>query len=318
MKPRGVAGLVSYPAGRRGTTIAIALCAMAIAAPANAQELAYTGAVHVTTGEYFFTERTTSVAFINGLSLTSGRLRLSASIPLYAQNSTALTYVNGVPVPTGGPDAGSVRQREPGRKVPMGPGRRGAGARTSFDVTQAVEPDTTGTVAEPGSYQTNLGDPLLQAGLDLIQSSGGLRAFAIYGLAKAPVADVESGVGTGEWDVGGGASLGLGGTATYLFADLSYWVNGDLPDLPLRNTLNYAVTIGRWLGSGRWSVSASVLGATEMIDGVDAPISVGAGLAYSTAGGRMLNAGIGTGLTESAADVSTYLGWRLPLGRSGL
>ena len=187
----------------------------------------------------------------------------------------------------------------------------------NFDIAQAVEPTAAETVASPGSYRTELGDPLLQAGVDLIQGTGGLRSLAIYGLAKAPVASVESGVGTGEWDVGGGASLGLGGTATFLFTDLSYWANGDLPDLPLRNTLNYAVTVGRWLGSGRWSVSASVLGATEMIDDVDPPISVGAGLAYATAGGRMLNAGIGTGLTESASDLSTYLGWRIPLGRSG-
>jgi hypothetical protein len=291
---------------------------MAIGPPANAQELAYSGAVHVTTGEYFFTERTTSFAFINGLTLTSGRLRLSASIPVYTQNSTAVTYVNGIPVPTGGPDAGAVREREPGKKVPMGPGRGGPGARTSFDVATAVESATTETVTSPGSYQTDLGDPLLQAGLDLVRGNGGLRALGIYGLAKAPVADVESGVGTGEWDVGGGASLGLGGAATFLFADLSYWVNGDLPDLPLRNTLNYAVTVGRWLGTGRWSVSASLLGATEMIDGVDAPISVGVGLAYSAAAGRMLNAGVGTGLTESAADLSAYLGWRVPLGTSGL
>lgn len=309
--------MVSCPPGRRGTAIAIALGAMAIAAPANAQELAYTGAMHVTTGEYFFTERTTSFALINGLTLTSGRLRMSAFIPVYAQNSTAVTYLNGVPVPTGGPDAGAVRQREPGRKVPMGPGRGGAGARTNLDMVAAIHGDT-GTLAAPGSYRTELGDPLLQAGVDFIQGTGGIRAFALYGLAKAPVADVESGVGTGEWDVGGGASLGLGSDASFLCADLSYWVNGDLPDLPLNNTLNYAVTIGRWLGSRRWSVSASVQGATEVIDGVEAPVSVGAGVAYSTAGGRMLNAGVGTGLTESAADLSMYVGWRTSLGRSGL
>ena len=318
MTARSAAGSVSCPAERRGTAIALALCAMAIGPPANAQELAYTGAVHVSTGEYFFTERTTSFAFINGLTLTSGRVRLSASIPLYTQNSTAVTYINGVPVPTGGPDAGAVREREPGKKVPMGPGKGQAGARTSFAIAQAIEPSAAETVTSPGSYRTELGDPLLQAGLDLVAGTGGLRAFGIYGLAKAPIADVESGVGTGEWDVGGGASLGLGGAASYLFADLSYWVNGDLPDLPLRNTFNYAVTVGRWLGAGQWSVSASVLGATEMIDGVDPPISVGVGLGYASEGGRMLNAGIGTGLTESASDLSTYLGWRIPLGRSGL
>lgn len=317
MITRPVAGGASHPAGRRWRGFAVALGAMAIALPAMAQELAYTGSVHMATGEYLFTERTTSFAFLNGLALTQGRFRLSATIPLYSQNSTAVSFVNGIPVPTGGPEAIAVREREPGKKVPMGSGRGGHSGDRMGPALQTGQLDATDTVTSPGSYSTEVGDPTLQAGFELLRGNGAMRTLGVYGVAKAPLADVESGLGTGEWDFGGGANLGFGGASAFLFADVSYWVNGDLPDLPLRNTVNYGVTVGRWLGSGRWSLSASLLGASSMIEGVDAPVSVGIGFGYSAARGRMFSGSVGAGLTESAADVSSYVGWRLPLGRTG-
>jgi hypothetical protein len=297
----------------------MALGAMSIGVRAVAQEIAYTGSVHVSTGEYMFTERTTSIALINGLALNVGRVRLSASIPLYTQNSAAVTYVSGVPVPTGGPDAGAVRQRQPGRRVPMGPGGHAPGDRAVL--TTAIASDATPApmmVTAPREYRTEMGDPLFQAGIDLVGGSGDMEMLGVYALAKAPVTGVESGVGTGEWDYGAGAGIGLGSAATFLFADVSYWVNGDLPDLPLRNTVNYAATLGRWLADGRWSVSASVLGASTMIHDIDAPLSLGIGLGYTAGRGNAVHAGVSTGLSESAPDLSAWIGWRVPVGRSGL
>ena len=278
------------------------LAGAALPAPASAQQLEYAGSVQSATGSYLFTDRTTSVAFLNGLSLEAGRFRVSALLPLLYRNSTAVTYVGGVPVPTGGPDAGAVRQRQAGMRVRMG---RASGGASGADL-----------VAEPGDVRVDLGDPLLQAGIDLGRGVGAVRTLGVYAVAKAPLADAASGVGTGEWDYGAGLSLELGAGRTFVLADASYWVVGDMPDLPLRNALWYAANVGRSLGAGAWSVFGSVSGGTAVIDGAKAPLSVGAGLGYMSRSARSLTAGVNFGMTESSPDVSTWVGWRVPLGHS--
>lgn len=298
------------------TGAAALLHGAALAGPAVAQEVEYTGGLQTASGEYLFTERTTSFALLNGVTLGIGALRFSATLPVYYQNSTALTYVGGTPVPTGGPDALAVRQREPGQRVPMGPGGgRGSGpGRMLAPGTLALEGDTAlALVASPGDYRVEMGDPMLQAGMELGQGFGILRSVHVHALAKVPIASAESGVGTGEWDYGAGLSVGLGGLRSFLLADASYWVVGDMPDLPLRNTLSYAVSAGRLLGSGRWSVFGSVMGATAMIADADAPLSLGLGLGYSSGANQGFTLGVSSGLTESAPDLTSYVGWRVGL-----
>jgi hypothetical protein len=173
----------------------------------------------------------------------------------------------------------------------------------------------TQMVAEPGGFQMDVGDALLQAGIDLHRGLGAVRGLSVSALAKAPLADAESGVGTGEWDYGAGLSLELGAGRTFLLADASYWVVGDLPDLPLRNTLWYAASVGRSLGTGAWSVLGSVTGGTAIIESAEPPLSVGVGLGYTPESTRSFNMGVSFGLTESSPDVSSYVGWRIPLGR---
>ena len=302
--------------GRLSGVAAVVHAAM-LARPVQAQSLDYTGGVQSWTGAYIFTERTTSFALLTGLSLDLERLRLTATIPLLYQNSTAVSYVGGVPVPTGGPDAAAVRQREPGRKVPMGgrpqgPGMGGrgpAGAMTAGVMAAATE------VAAPGDYRVDVGDPLLAADVALHDGAGLLRHVGLQLLAKVPVADVASGIGTGQWDYGAGLSLGLGGDNTFLLADASYWVVGDLPDLQLRNTISYAVSLGRSLRGGDWSVHGSVLGSSSVIANAAAPLSLGLGLGYAPRRTLGINVGVSVGVTEAAPDVTSFVGWRASFGR---
>jgi hypothetical protein len=295
---------------------AAALGAAALAAPARAQRVEYTGTLHVATGTYIFTERTTSVALFNGLSLAAGRLRLTATLPLLYQNSSAVTYIGGTPVPTGGPDGEAVRQRKPGTRLPMGGGGKGRATVSAFRA--AVESDTTEIqdgVAEPGDFQVFVGDPMAEVDLDLHQGFGFIRSFTVNAFAKAPLADVDAGIGTGEWDYGLGAMLGVGKGRTYVFANATYWILGDMPALPLRNVINYGASVGRTLDSGgRWSLLGSFTGATTMFDGTGPPVSAGIGLGYLGDNGQGINLGVSVGLSESSPDATSYLGWRIPLG----
>lgn len=87
---------------------------------------------------------------------------------------------------------------------------------------------------------------------------------------------------------------------------------GDLADLELRDGLTYGAGVGRGLGAeGSVSVIASSSGSTRVIDGVEPPISVGAAVGVRGSPGRSVLAGVRVGLTESASDVSAFLGWRI-------
>ena len=300
---------------RRLVIVAVGASTATITSQASAQRVDYSGSFQSATGNYLFTERTTSLSLFNGLSLDLGRLRLTATLPVLYQNSTAVTFIGGAPVPTGGPDAELVRQRQSGARIPMG-GAKGRGAQGAVAAAMATEGEPTAEVVEePGDFELNLGDPLMQADLDLHRGFGLVRSFTVSGVAKAPVADVESGIGTGEWDVGAGAMLSLGTDRTFFFANATYWVLGDMPELPLENTLSYGASLGRALGpTGRWSVLGSVAGSTAIVETSDPPLSVGIGVGYLREGGDGVNVGVMFGLSESSPDVSSYVGWRVPLG----
>ena len=296
--------------------VAAALGAATPTAPAGAQRVEYTGTLQVATGTYIFTEPTTSFALFNGLSLASGRLRFTATLPLLYQNSSAVTYIGGTPVPTGGPDGGAVRQRKPGTRVPMGGGGKGRASSGAFHA--AVQSDTTEIqdgVAGPSDFQLFVGDPMAEVDLGLHQGFGFVRSFTVNAFAKAPLANVDAGIGTGEWDYGLGAMLGVGKGRTYIFANATYWILGDMPELPLRNIVNYGASVGRTLDSGgRWSLLGSFSGATTMFDGTAPPVSAGISLGYLGSDGRGITLGVSFGLSESSADVTPYLGWHIPLG----
>ncbi len=94
-----------------------------LAQPAVAQ-VTYEGSFAGLTGYYLFTERTNSLIFTNGLRWRSGRLSLSANLPLWYQNTTLVSSSGGGTVPTGGPEGqGAVRDSGQANGQPGGGGR---------------------------------------------------------------------------------------------------------------------------------------------------------------------------------------------------
>lgn len=315
------------PVGTAGSAPAMLVFAaaalLALPAGAAAQRIAYSGSLHYSAGSYIFTDPTQTWVLLSGLSATTGPVRLSASVPLILQNSGAINYVGGILLPTGGPDNAAVRQRQSGRTVPMG-GGSGRASRSSgsgggqpglYPAVTAAQ-TATDTVQAPGSYQLHVADPLLSAGVDVQRGYGVLRAVALTAAVKAPVATLESGVGTGQWDFAGGASVVLGAGGLLVFGDASYWHYGDLPDLPLRDGVAYGLGVGAPLG-GSWSAMASLAGASRVIPDVEPPLSITVSASHTVAAGRSLSAGIGLGLTEGTAAISGFLAWRFDLARLG-
>ena len=274
-----------------GRFVAAAAIAALVPGAAAAQELAYVGGVQLATGSYVFQTRTTGVALSSGLDATLGPLRLTAAIPLIAQNTPWISYAGGTMVPSGGPEHGTAS-------------RQGMG-RHRMDSGDVVLPDTV-------AYSTiGFGDPTMGLTLDIVRGFGRPTLRLTAG-AKAPIARPDQGFGTGQWDYGAGLSLAAAAGLTMFFADAQYWILGDLPDLVLENTILLSAAVGRPLGStSRLAGMLSLSGSTPAIQGLAAPIQLGAGVSTGLGRGRAVALSAAVGLTDSAPDLSLASSWRV-------
>jgi hypothetical protein len=159
----------------------------------------------------------------------------------------------------------------------------------------------------------SLGDPYAHMDVEVLGERRFLPAIGIAADLKIPLADVNRGFGTGKWDYGGGILLTKSTGTYYLFADLSYWILGDLPELDFRNPVVYSIGWGRAFANGAYGVLTSFSGSTSSITGVDPPAQISAGFNYRMKSGRSVNGSIAVRLSESVPDMAVILGWRLPL-----
>lgn len=293
---------------------AIGVVLLAAATAARAQEVTWSGSLGFATGAYIFTEQFRTFSFLNSLALRAGRFEVSASLPMVSQNGTAIGYVAGVPIPTGGPDNVAVARRQRGQSVTVRPGRRGSGGvQGGYGSSAAILAGTSDaadsvSIAGTGSYETSVGDPMFGGSLSAFEGTGFLRSFGLEGWAKAPLATVESGVGTGAWDYGAGASLVFGLGETLVFTSATWWMLGDMAELELKDALFYSMAVGRRLG-GAWSLLASASASTPVVDGSDPPASVGLLFSRQVGSGGSISVGAGAGLTESASAFTASVGW---------
>lgn len=281
--------------------VALAVGVLAVAAvAAPAQSLSYLGGLQYATGDFIFTQRTWSAYLSNGLSWSAGRLRASASVPLVMQPAGWLQYSGaGVMVPTGGMagSAGGSTSNSPG----MGSGMNGGTMTPSSDM--------------PFS-RVGIGDPIGRIDVALSRADAEHPVVSLVGAAKAPLADVNRGFGTGEWDVGAGLSSAVKVASVSVFAEAVYWKLGNPPGASLRNAVVYALSVGRTFPRSRWSVLGTVSGASSFWTGLEAPVQAGVGVGYLFESGSSVFATAAAGLTRTAPAISTGLGWRVPLGKT--
>lgn len=254
-------------------------------------QVAYVGSVQFASGDYIFSERTNSAFLLNGISASSGELGFSLSMPLILQSTPWITYGGVTAIPSGGTEHSEL-SRQMGRR------------RTDEAVTLV---DTT------AYREIGIGDPLAHADFKLWSEGTVLPSLRITADVKVPIANVDRGFGTGEWDYSAGVALAKSLGRTMLFTDVAYWVLGDLPDLELKDPIAYSVGLGHALPGGRVGLLATVFGYTRILEGVDPPAQVSLGLSYLLGGGRSLLGSAAFGLSESSPDISFSFGWRLPL-----
>ncbi len=265
-------------------TVAGILIGILATAPSDASELSYMGSVQFDTGEYFFEERANIFYFYNGLDLDSGRLSLSANIPIIIQDSPWITFTGSGLVPSGGGTSAY------------------ADSRGGFPPRDSV-----------GTVDLGLGDLYVTGGLDLVEMTGTRPNLQLTGSVKVPLANENKGFGTGEWDFGAGLSISSLIKGLFLAGEASYWTFGDMPDLEFNDVISYSFSIGKSFSGGRKGLMASVYGYTDTYEDIAGPIQVALGFNYLTGSGSGLTASAAMGLTESAPDLSITAGWSIPL-----
>ncbi len=260
---------------------------MALAAvPARpAGKVYYTGSLQWALGNYFFNQTTQGLFFFNGFSISSENFTLSASVPLIYQNSPYISYSGVGLLPSGGTESAEVGRRH------------------------GKEPVVLPEVVNYKQY--GIGDPLLYMGVRLWKEGRILPSLQLVAQAKVPLAGPEGGFGTGKWDYSGGVSLTKKIGGVLIFADLNYWKLGDLPDLELKDTWAYALSMGFPLSGGKYALMVSYTGMTEIISEVEPPSSLGAGVSVKVGSKSSLMINGVLGLSEATADFSLSLGWSI-------
>lgn len=99
---------------------------------------------------------------------------------------------------------------------------------------------TTARVTNDG-----IGDVILQGRYYILDERNLLPTIALTARVKAPSADADKGLGTGEWDEGVGAEISKKFAERWLgFFDVGYTIIGNPPGVTLRNQWNFDVGLG--------------------------------------------------------------------------
>lgn len=290
-RPRVVRSLLA-------TGLLIAVVTGLATVPASAGELTYFGALGMYEGSYELSVDTSTLYLLNGFTYESGRWSVTASIPVYDQDSPYVTWTGGSPVVTG-------------RRFGMD-GTAGSGSGSTPMGSHSGSRRGPVEVPDPATLdfsETGLGDPLVRADVAFTRTSD--QRVGCYASAKIPVADEDSGFGTGEWDFGLGLSLLRAAGPGELLLEVGWWSLGDLPDLELEDPLTATVAYGTSPEGRRIGWRAFAVAWSEILDGQDGPAQVGVTLGRGVGDTTELSLTMSAGLTDASADWGLAFGWKV-------
>ena len=173
--------------------------------------------------------------------------------------------------------------------------------RYNFSVTVPVL-----HLRENSLSETGLGDITLQAGMTFNEDVFERNSFYGSVSLKLPTADENTGLGTGESDVGG--FLGYTGRSDTLSLNLSagYIVTGDTPTQSYNDVFVYSAGLAK--STMPWYVYGRLDGQQSTVNSGDNPLEVTGGFFYQVKTTQYLRAEVSRGLNDSSPDLSFSLG----------
>lgn len=216
----------------------------------------------------------------------SERLDMSMELPFVYQSSSQITtslYQNGV----ASSSQAVARYGGPG------------GASTTSN-------DTTGTTTNNNRAVSGLGDIILRAGYIPWFEKGAIPQLRASLYVKTPTASTSDGLGTGEFDYGGGIDLSKWYGDFHLAAETTYTWQGKVSGFGLKNYLSYHATSGYQLTQNLQPM-LMVKGASAPSTASDNLLEVRARLLWNLTTHTMLDGFVSRGLSNSSPDYTTGL-----------
>jgi len=158
-----------------------------------------------------------------------------------------------------------------------------------------------GTDGSGSSAVSGLGDIILRAGYVLSFASDTLPQLRTSLFVKTPTASVSDGLGTGEFDIGGGLDLSKWFGDMYLAGEAIYCYQGKVAGFGLNNYLSYSGTVG-------YNVTHSILpmlvakGATAPSDYSDNLLEIRGRLLLTLSTATALDLFVSRGISQSSPD----------------
>lgn len=185
--------------------------------------------------------------------------------------------------------------------------------------TAATTVDASGAMTPLAYSSRGIGDPVVRGDLRVWRDRHATFQIGAAGAVKLPVADLTSGLGTGEMDVGAGATAFKAVNRTSLMADVMYWHYGDPAGIDFVDTWSYSIGVGQVIGQARrWSVMGSLSGFTTGLDEAPPPRSLTMTVLALSGRNQSIGMSASVGLNDSASDFSLGVSWRLSWHRRAL
>jgi len=224
-------------------------------------------------------------------------------IPLYVEWSPSERFSLAVEIPY-------VHQSQTGETVLLGgapaPTRPGSGnGKMGGDEPAEI----TTTTVDTSSSESGLGDITVDASLALLRDEGQSPRLLALLYAKLPTADEDKGLGTGEFDWGGGLGIGkrFGSWSTY--AEALYIEPGTSDHYDPEGYWEWLASLSYRTG-GDLLPGVSISGGTAPFDGADDPLEVkfrlGAFTGQQTSFNLYVARGLSDGSPEWAAGIFGY------------
>lgn len=168
----------------------------------------------------------------------------------------------------------------------------------------AARNEGRGKLARPATSTTEsgLGDVLLKGSVVLVEEAAVIPEIEPYVKIKFPTADVDRGLGTGEFD----ETLGVDFSKSLIdllfgYVTLSYTFIGDPPGTDFRNSFGWSVGAA-YAVLPPLSVFAFLDGSTAIARGQSDPVELRVGAEYRVLKTLKLTGAVTRGLTDGAAD----------------
>lgn len=156
--------------------------------------------------------------------------------------------------------------------------------------------------------QSGLGDVIGRGGYLVLKEESQAIDLTVVGKVKIPTAQRSKGLGTGEFDAGGGVEASKSvATGWVVLASLYYTAIGDPPGVDLNN--QFAADAGvSYLFQPGLTGSVLIEGSNSIFPGAPAPVDARVLLDYKVDESVSVNGGVLLGLSDGASDYGFSLG----------